>query len=128
MMFRGIVFGIGAGWLVIAGVFLFDLLVAKDGWCGHLCPVGAFYNLLGRWSLVKVNAARITSYNVCYTKLLRGLETLKAIKQADVDSLILMLTVSDNEEDVLTALRNGADGYLLKDMEPEDILERNNFV
>jgi two-component system, NarL family, nitrate/nitrite response regulator NarL len=33
-----------------------------------------------------------------------------------------MLTVSDNEEDVLSALRIGADGYLLKDMEPEDIL------
>ena len=35
-----------------------------------------------------------------------------------------MLTVSDNEEDVVAALRSGADGYLLKDMEPEDILER----
>ena len=56
-------------------------------------------------------------------KGMSGLETLKAIKQADVDSLILMLTVSDSEEDVLTALRIGADGYLLKDMEPEDILD-----
>lgn len=34
-----------------------------------------------------------------------------------------MLTVSDNEDDVVTALRAGADGYLLKDMEPEDTLE-----
>jgi two-component system nitrate/nitrite response regulator NarL len=33
-----------------------------------------------------------------------------------------MLTVSDSEEDVVAALRAGADGYLLKDMEPEDIL------
>lgn len=56
-------------------------------------------------------------------KGMSGLETLEAIKQEDVDSLILMLTVSDNEEDVLTALRIGADGYLLKDMEPEDILD-----
>jgi two-component system nitrate/nitrite response regulator NarL len=56
-------------------------------------------------------------------KGLSGLETLKEIKQEDVDSIILMLTVSDNEEDVLSALRMGADGYLLKDMEPEDILE-----
>ncbi len=52
-----------------------------------------------------------------------GLETLKAIKDTDVDSRIMMLTVSDNEDDVVTALRLGADGYLLKDMEPEDILE-----
>ncbi len=59
-------------------------------------------------------------------KGMSGLETLKAIKQEDVDSMILMLTVSDNEDDVLTALRNGADGYLLKDMEPEDILESIN--
>ncbi|MEJ1383374.1 MAG: two-component system response regulator NarL [Candidatus Sedimenticola sp. (ex Thyasira tokunagai)] len=51
-----------------------------------------------------------------------GLETLKAIKDAGVESRVLMLTVSDNEEDVISALRNGADGYLLKDMEPEDIL------
>jgi two-component system nitrate/nitrite response regulator NarL len=55
-------------------------------------------------------------------KGMNGIETLKAIKQEEVDSLILMLTVSDNEEDVLSALRIGADGYLLKDMEPEDIL------
>jgi ferredoxin-type protein NapH len=65
MMFRGIVFGIGAGWLVIAGVFVFDLLVAKDGWCGHLCPVGAFYNLLGHKSLLRVNAANRQSCNDC---------------------------------------------------------------
>ncbi|MCP3672419.1 MAG: two-component system response regulator NarL [Gammaproteobacteria bacterium] len=52
-----------------------------------------------------------------------GLETLKAIKETDVDSRVMMLTVSDNEDDVVTALRLGADGYLLKDMEPEDILE-----
>ncbi len=52
-----------------------------------------------------------------------GLETLKAIKDTDVDSRIMMLTVSDNEDDVVTALRLGADGYLLKDMEPEDILK-----
>ncbi len=52
-----------------------------------------------------------------------GLETLKAIRDSDVDSRIMMLTVSDNEDDVITALRLGADGYLLKDMEPEDILE-----
>ncbi len=51
-----------------------------------------------------------------------GLETLKAIKDSGVGSRVLMLTVSDNEEDVISALRIGADGYLLKDMEPEDIL------
>ena len=52
-----------------------------------------------------------------------GLETLAAIKRLDIDSRVLMLTVSDSERDVITALRNGADGYLLKDMEPEDMLD-----
>jgi len=53
-----------------------------------------------------------------------GLSTLKAIKAADLDGRVVMLTVSDSEEDVVAALRAGADGYLLKDMEPEDVLER----
>ena len=52
-----------------------------------------------------------------------GIETLRSIKRLDLDSRVLMLTVSDNEEDVIAALRLGADGYLLKDMEPEDILD-----
>ena len=52
-----------------------------------------------------------------------GLETLRALKAADLDSRVMMLTVSDNETDVLAAIRAGADGYLLKDMEPEDTLE-----
>ena len=53
---------------------------------------------------------------------LSGLETLKALKATDLDSRVIILTVSDSEEDVVTALRAGADGYLLKDMEPEDVL------
>jgi two-component system nitrate/nitrite response regulator NarL len=54
---------------------------------------------------------------------LSGLETLKAIKAADLDSRVIILTVSDSEEDVAAALRSGADGYLLKDMEPEEVLQ-----
>ena len=53
---------------------------------------------------------------------LSGLETLKALKAADLDSRVIILTVSDSEEDVAAALRSGADGYLLKDMEPEEVL------
>ncbi|MCP5198044.1 MAG: two-component system response regulator NarL, partial [Gammaproteobacteria bacterium] len=53
---------------------------------------------------------------------LSGLETLKALKAADLDSRVIILTVSDSEEDVVAALQMGADGYLLKDMEPEQVL------
>ncbi|GAB4291348.1 MAG: two-component system response regulator NarL [Thiohalomonadaceae bacterium] len=53
-----------------------------------------------------------------------GIQTLKALKEADLDARVIMLTVSDHEDNVVAALRAGADGYLLKDMEPEQILER----
>jgi two-component system nitrate/nitrite response regulator NarL len=52
-----------------------------------------------------------------------GIQTLERLRSADLDARIIVLTVSDSEEDVVAALRAGADGYLLKDMEPEDILE-----
>jgi len=48
MLHRGIIFGMGVGWLVIAGIFLFDLFVAKRGWCTNLCPMGAFYGPAGK--------------------------------------------------------------------------------
>ena len=54
---------------------------------------------------------------------INGIDTLKLMRAAEVNSRIIVFTVSDNEEDLLAALKAGADGYLLKDMEPEDLLE-----
>lgn len=51
-----------------------------------------------------------------------GQELLGILKAEDHDARVIVLTVSDGEEDVVGALRAGADGYLLKDMEPEDVL------
>ncbi len=51
-----------------------------------------------------------------------GIETLKAIREAELDCRVVVLTVSDNADDLVAAIRSGADGYLLKDMEPEDLL------
>ena len=56
MVQRGLVFGVGLAWAIVAAVFLFDMLVSRRGWCGHLCPVGAFYGLIGRVSLLRVAA------------------------------------------------------------------------
>ncbi|MDQ2076417.1 two-component system response regulator NarL [Marinimicrobium sp. ABcell2] len=53
-----------------------------------------------------------------------GLETLSKLRDAGVTSRIVMLTVSDADEDVVEAITRGADGYLLKDMEPEQLLEQ----
>lgn len=55
-------------------------------------------------------------------KGMNGIDVLKVIKAAGIDSRVIMLTVSDSAEDLVEALRAGADGYLLKDMEPEDLL------
>jgi ferredoxin-type protein NapH len=55
----------GIGWLAIAAIFIFDLLVANHGWCGHLCPVGAFYSLPGQASPLRVTAARRDQCNDC---------------------------------------------------------------
>ncbi len=53
-MQRGIIFGFGAGIAVIIAIFLFDLFGVKNGWCGHLCPLGASYSLIGKASLIRV--------------------------------------------------------------------------
>jgi ferredoxin-type protein NapH len=65
MLFRGIVFGMGMAWILIVGVFLFDLFIVKNGWCGRLCPVGAFYSLLGAGSAIRIVAAERERCNDC---------------------------------------------------------------
>lgn len=65
MLHRGLIFGMGMGWMVILGIFLFDLFVSRRGWCGYLCPVGAFYSLVGKASPVKVSAAQRQNCDDC---------------------------------------------------------------
>ena len=50
---------------VLLLVFLYDLLVASRGWCGHLCPMGAFYGLLGPKGLLRVSASQRAACNDC---------------------------------------------------------------
>lgn len=51
-----------------------------------------------------------------------GLQTLKMMREQNITSRIIMFTVSNYEEDLVKAIQAGADGYLLKDMEAEDLL------
>jgi two-component system, NarL family, nitrate/nitrite response regulator NarL len=53
-----------------------------------------------------------------------GNKTLQELRAAGCTARVAMLTVSDEEEDLVAALRGGADGYLLKDTEPEDLLRQ----
>ncbi len=65
MLHRGLIFGAGFVWALITAIFIFDLVVARHGWCGHICPVGAFYGLIGSKSLLRVSAANRTACNDC---------------------------------------------------------------
>lgn len=65
MLHRGLIFGLGAAWTVVLAIFLFDLFVMSRGWCGRLCPVGAFYSLLGRRSPLRVAAGKRSACNDC---------------------------------------------------------------
>lgn len=55
-------------------------------------------------------------------KGINGLETLRTLRDMGVDSRIILLTVSNAPEDLIAAIRAGADGYILKDNDPDDIL------
>ena len=55
-------------------------------------------------------------------KGLSGLDTLKSLRNEDVDARIVILTVSDAKNDIFALIDAGADGYLLKDTEPDTLL------
>lgn len=65
MFHRGLIFGVGLGWVVVLAVFLLDAFVSPRSWCGNLCPVGAFYGWLGFKSLVRVRADQRVQCNDC---------------------------------------------------------------
>lgn len=65
MLHRGLIFGLGLVWLVILAIFLFDLFVMRQGWCGHLCPVGAFYSLIGKFSVLRIRLPARAACNDC---------------------------------------------------------------
>lgn len=62
---RGLLFGFGYAWTVVFAVFAFDLLISRRGWCGHLCPMGAFYGVLGAGALLRVAAKRREQCDDC---------------------------------------------------------------
>jgi len=55
-----------------------------------------------------------------------GPETLQALRASNIETPVLMLTMSREEHDLAEALRSGAQGYLLKDMEPDDLVPALN--
>lgn len=53
---------------------------------------------------------------------INGIDVLKNIREHNKSLPVVMLTTSDDEKDLIEAFRNGASGYLLKDMEPDDLV------
>jgi two-component system, NarL family, nitrate/nitrite response regulator NarL len=53
----------------------------------------------------------------------RGVDAIPALKEAAPQARILMLTVSENEDDLAAALQAGADGYLLKTVESDHLCD-----
>jgi two-component system nitrate/nitrite response regulator NarL len=51
-----------------------------------------------------------------------GLEVLQEARERAIKIPVVMLTTSNEEQDLVEALRNGAQGYLLKDMEPDELV------
>jgi len=51
-----------------------------------------------------------------------GIETLKQLRASGVKAPVVMLTMSREDTDLNAALRGGAQGYLLKDIEPEELV------
>ncbi len=56
-------------------------------------------------------------------KGMSGLDTLKALRADGCEARIVILTVSDSPADIDAIVRTGADGYLLKDTEPDELVE-----
>ena len=54
MFTRAVAFTLGFSWVWLLTIFIFDAFVLKNGWCGHICPVGAMYSLIGSKSIIRV--------------------------------------------------------------------------
>jgi DNA-binding NarL/FixJ family response regulator len=52
-----------------------------------------------------------------------GIEATRAISEVDPAAKILMLTVSDEEDDLYEAIKSGANGYLLKEISIEEVAD-----
>lgn len=51
-----------------------------------------------------------------------GLEVLPILREKHPSTPVVMLTTSNEEKDLIKSLRTGAQGYLLKDMEPDELV------
>jgi len=65
MLQRELVFTMGFSWVIVLAIFILDAFISRRAWCGRFCPMGAFYSLLGKFSLIRVNALNKDACNDC---------------------------------------------------------------
>ncbi|WP_457564725.1 quinol dehydrogenase ferredoxin subunit NapH [Caminibacter sp.] len=67
MFTRAVAFTLGFSWVWLLTIFLFDAFVLKNGWCGHVCPVGAMYSVIGAKTIIRVyhNKENCTNCGEC---------------------------------------------------------------
>nr|WP_226443328.1 quinol dehydrogenase ferredoxin subunit NapH [Quatrionicoccus australiensis] len=90
---RSLIFGLGGSLAVVIAIFAYDLLVASRGWCGHLCPMGAFYGLLGQKSLLRITADQRGACDDCmdcFTVCPEPQVIRPALKKAGQDSPLIL--------------------------------------
>ncbi|EEZ80796.1 response regulator [Candidatus Thioglobus sp.] len=57
-----------------------------------------------------------------------GIEVLKILKERQIPAPVVMLTTSTEETDLRDCLKYGAQGYLLKDMDPDELVDALNEI
>ncbi|MGP4073602.1 response regulator [Piscibacillus sp. B03] len=82
--------------------------------------VGEASNGLEALSLLEENKVDVCVLDI-QMPMLDGIDTIKEIKHKYPDIQILVLTSFSNDEYVITAIQHGANGYLLKDSDPEKL-------
>jgi len=79
---RNLIFGFGPEILLVAAIVAVDLFYSRRAWCRYLCPLGAFYSLLGRFAFLRIRVRNqgvsCTRGGACVRDCPMGINLLKA--------------------------------------------------
>ncbi|MCP9759685.1 quinol dehydrogenase ferredoxin subunit NapH [Aquitalea sp. S1-19] len=87
---RELIFGTGLSLVLVAAIFVYDLTIAQRGWCGHICPMGAAYGLLGKGALLRIRADKRAACDDCMDcfKVCPEPQVLKPVLKGEGTSII----------------------------------------